>query len=231
MNQPFLRIVGGALIFLGLLWVVAVTVFWSRMPRFYQAMARVAVEKDSTASLAPSENKLSPAYDPYFIQTEFEKVQSKLVLYQVISNLNLTRIWAARFGEEIELTRDSVFQLLKKRLDVVQSRSTALIEIRVRSEDAHEAAQIANEIAKVYREMSMPEELKKKVAAGQSLTPAEFERSQVQIVDSAEPPLRPISPEPLVGFLNLVPGFCLGIGGLVMLAKGRKQNQTMGLAK
>jgi hypothetical protein len=33
-------------------------------------------------------------YDPYWIQNEIEKIQSKWVLFQVISNLNERQTWA-----------------------------------------------------------------------------------------------------------------------------------------
>ena len=219
MNQKFFRVVGGVLIFLGLLWVAVGAVFWSRMPRSYEATARFTLP-----------DKPDAYSGPYLVQQEIEKVQSTLVLNQVITNLDLGRKWEARYGAKKELTEDSIFQLLKQRLNVRQTRRTTLLEAGVRSEDAREAAQIANEIANVYRKISLPAELKTKLAAGQPLTPAERERSTVELVDPAEPPSRPISPDPLVGFLNLVPGFCLGLGGLVMLAKSRKENQPQGLA-
>ena len=182
------------------------------------------MEKGSVEGGSPSEFKPAPD-DPYFIQTEFEKVQSKFVLYQVITNLNLKKKWASRYGKEKELTEDAIYQILKQRLNVAQTRSTSLIEVSVRCEDALEASQIANTIAKVYREVSLLA-LKQKLAAGTPLTAAELERSPVQIVDPAEPPLRPISPNPVIGFLNLVPGFFLGVGGLVMLSKSREEPQS-----
>ena len=194
-------------------------IFWSRFPTIYQASARFTMTENPNG-----------VFEKDKLQKELEKLQSPLVLGQVITNLNLDQKWRTTTKANEKPAEDWAFQMLKQRLNVRPTRGTGLIEVQVRSEDALEAAQIANAIAEVYREVSMPEELKKKLTAGQTLTPAEFERSQVQIVDPAEPPRRPISPEPLVGFLNLVPGFCLGIGGLVMLAKSRKENQKQGLA-
>ena len=213
MNQPFLRVVGGVLIFLAALWVGAGMIFWSRLPTIYQASAMFTMAENPNG-----------VFDKDKFQKEIEKLQSPLVLGQVITNLNLGQRWRATTKTSEKLAEDSTFQMLKQRLNVRPTRGTRLIEVQVRSQDPGEAAQIANAIAEVYREMNMPEELKKKLAEGQKLTPAELGRSQVQIVDSAKPPLRLISPEPLVGFLNLVPGFCLGIGGLVMLAKSRKES-------
>jgi len=77
-------------------------------------------------------------------------IQSKLILNQVITNLTLNRKWAEKMKVD-ELPTDLSYSILKHMTDVRQSRNTSLIEIRVISEDRNEAAVIANEIAKVYK--------------------------------------------------------------------------------
>jgi len=122
------------------------------LPETFCSTVRIAIEKDVSDVAGLGYEPRQTGWDPYWIQTEFEKIQSKTILYQVITNLNLNRRWAEKFKEENELRTDVTYGLLKRMIDVRQSRNTSLIEIRVFSEDKYEAAEIANEIAKVYRD-------------------------------------------------------------------------------
>ncbi|HYV29503.1 MAG TPA: Wzz/FepE/Etk N-terminal domain-containing protein, partial [Candidatus Binatia bacterium] len=122
------------------------------LPPTYASFVRISVQKDATD--IPGLQGSGPVYagfDPYWVQTEFEKIQSKSILYQVINKLDLNRKWGEKFKEP-ELRTDITYKLLKKAVDVTQSRNTTLIEIKVFSDDATEASDIANKIAEVYRE-------------------------------------------------------------------------------
>jgi succinoglycan biosynthesis transport protein ExoP len=136
-----------------LLVVLTTTAVTFILPEAFSSTVRIEVGKDTT-DIAPllMGAQSQAGYDPYFITTEFEKIKSKSVLYTVITNLNLNEIWAAREHLEDKLKTPDTFQLLLRNIDLRQTRNTSLIEIRVYSEDAREAAVIANEIAKVYRE-------------------------------------------------------------------------------
>ncbi|MCX6904235.1 MAG: Wzz/FepE/Etk N-terminal domain-containing protein [Verrucomicrobia bacterium] len=122
------------------------------LPEAYSSTVRIQVEKDSPDVAGVTERTYLPAYDPYWIQTEFEKIQSKTVLYKVIERLGLNQVWAKKYKDTGTLPNDVTFMILKSMLDVRQSRNTSLIEIRVVSEKAFEAAQIANKIAEIYGE-------------------------------------------------------------------------------
>ncbi|MEO6035591.1 MAG: polysaccharide biosynthesis tyrosine autokinase [Verrucomicrobiota bacterium] len=126
---------------------LAVT-YW--LPKTYASMARIKVEKDNS-DVTGIENKpnYSP-YDLYWIQTEFEVIQSSSVLNQVIKTLNLNERWA-RFGTQGKLKTEETYLILKGQINVRQTRNTSLIEIWVYSEDKEEAALLANTIADVYR--------------------------------------------------------------------------------
>ena len=121
----------------------------------YESTARIQVEKDiPDVQALLGERPLSGmagGYDPYWLQTETEKIQSKAVLGKVIERLNLNEAWAGKFGEQ-KLSPEVTYQLLKEKLDVHQSRGTSTIDIGVRGDKPGEAAQIANKIAEVYRE-------------------------------------------------------------------------------
>ncbi len=152
-----------------LLVVMTTTAVTLMLKPSYSSTVRIAVEKD-TSDIAPLGGaQAAAAYDPYFIQTEFERIQSRSVLYRVIEGLKPGEVEESdsdeslsvdlklneRFAKDLELskplkTTDS-YQYLLKLIDVRQSRNTSLIEIRVFNHDPALARDIANRIAKVYR--------------------------------------------------------------------------------
>ncbi len=135
-----------------LLVTITTTVVTFILPKSYSSTVRMRVEKDAPDVAALTERQYSSGYDPYWMQTEFEAIQSKSILHQVITNLGLNKKWAEKFKEEGELRTDLTYQILKSQVDVRQSRNTSLIEISAYSSDNTEAATIANEIAGVYKE-------------------------------------------------------------------------------
>jgi capsular exopolysaccharide synthesis family protein len=122
------------------------------LPESFASTVRIAIEKDVSDVAGLGMDQRGSGWDPYWTQTEFEKIQSKTILYQVITNLNLNRRFAEKTKDEGEWRTDQTYGVLKSMIDVRQPRNTSLIEIRVFSEDKYEAAEIANKIADVYRE-------------------------------------------------------------------------------
>jgi len=117
--------------------------------------ARISVEKD-VSELNPLGFAQAPSqYDPYFVETEFQKIKSKKVLNGVIDKLKLDEAWAEKAGVRGKLSKDETVALLQKRLDVEQVPDTTLLDIRVKSDQPEEAARIANTIAEVYREQRL----------------------------------------------------------------------------
>jgi succinoglycan biosynthesis transport protein ExoP len=117
----------------------------------YRSVATIFVEKDTKDVDPLMRQQVQQGFDPYFLATEFEKIQSKAVLYPVIVKNSLRSKWAARYNETQELSEQETFNLLLRNLDVRQSRNTSLIEIRVLDEDKNEAAVLANDIAESYK--------------------------------------------------------------------------------
>ena len=136
-----------------LLVVLTTTAVTFMLQESFSSTVRIEVRKDST-DIAPllMGVQAEQGFDPYFIQTEFEKIKSKNVLYQVIedASLNLIEIYGTRMGADSYLTTAEVFPTLLKSIDVRQSRNTSLIEIRAFDKDPELAADIANSIAKHY---------------------------------------------------------------------------------
>lgn len=147
-----IRIRKSVILLVFLLVVITTTAVTLILPPQYLSTVRIAVEKDNTDIAGLFERQSVQVYDPYFIQTEFEKIQSRKVLYKVIEQLRLNETWAKRYNSEGPLKDSETYQILKRLIDVRQTRNTSLIEISVRSEDRNEAAVLANRIAEVYRE-------------------------------------------------------------------------------
>src|SRR5262249_9798559 len=126
--------------------------------------------------------------DPFFIQTEFEKIRSKKVLHKVIENLKLNEKWAERYNGGLPLRTFETFNILKNKIDVRQTRNTSLIEIHVFSDakmkPAQEAADIANEIANVYKTNRV--ELKREQALGAIETLKEEKAKHEKEVEEAQ---------------------------------------------
>jgi len=122
------------------------------LPESYASTCRIKVENDvndsaggnaMTASMMP--------YDPYFIQTTFEIMQSQLVLSNVISALNLNVEWGKKYFNGETLKTTETMEILKGRMSLAPVRNTKLIAISVYSDDAKEAALLANTIADAYK--------------------------------------------------------------------------------
>jgi len=100
-------------------------------------------------------------YDPYYIQTEFELIQSEVILGKVIEDVDLNTVWGKKYANGDRLKTSESLGLLRGRIDLRPVRNTSLMEIRVYSEKPEEAAQIANVVADVYREYRLKERANK----------------------------------------------------------------------
>lgn len=137
-----------------LLTVLTATLVTYFMPEVYSSTVRIEVEKDIPDVDAYQTRQYIQPFDPFFITTQFEIIQSKAILYKVIEKLDLNTKWARRLGLD-SLRTDETFLLLKRSLKLSQTRNTSIIEITVSipgEENKAEAAEIANAIAEAYRD-------------------------------------------------------------------------------
>src|SRR5215831_16934587 len=125
-----------------LLVVITATLVTFILPESFSSTARIKVERDQSDIATLSGQQAMGIYDPYFIQTEFEVIQSEQVLSKVIEAMNLNQLWGKKF------TTTETMALLKRQIDLRPVRNTSLIEIRVFSENPQEASDLANKIAK-----------------------------------------------------------------------------------
>ncbi|MCS1409125.1 MAG: Tyrosine-protein kinase YwqD [Verrucomicrobia subdivision 3 bacterium] len=133
-----------------LLVVLTTTVVTFLLKPTYASTARISIKKDNPDIGTLLGIQATAQHDPYWIQTEFEKIQSKKVLYQVINTLELNNEWAKRYNVDT-LTTNETYMTLQKLIEVSQFRNTGIIEITAYSEDRKEAAAIANTIAEEYQ--------------------------------------------------------------------------------
>jgi polysaccharide biosynthesis transport protein len=143
-----------------LLVVITATLVTFILPESFSSTARIKIERDQ-ADIAPmGERGSMPGYDPYFIQTEFELIQSEVILGKVIEDLDLNKEWGKKYGNGQPLRTSETIAMLKGRIDLRPVRNTSLIEIRVYSEKADEAAKIANALAEAYRAHRLEERIR-----------------------------------------------------------------------
>ena len=130
--------------------VVTATLVTIILPESYSSTARIKIERDSSDIQGMTQTPMFAGYDPYFIQTEFEMIQSEVILGKVIDLLDLNKVWGKKYAGGEQLKTPETMTLLKARMDLRPVRNTTFIEIRVYSESAKEAADIANAIADAY---------------------------------------------------------------------------------
>jgi len=168
-----------------LLVVTTTTVVSLWLPKKYASTVGMQVDKDVTDVNPMSGQNAQPMFDPYYIGTQFERIQSKLILYKVIEELGLNAKWAERYGYPAPLTSAETFDLLTDRMKISQVRNTSVIEIKVFSEDAEEAAAIANKIAEVYKD-NRQEQRQKKSTAGVATLRKDLEERKKLVAEASK---------------------------------------------
>src|SRR5438093_9480144 len=103
-----------------LLVAITTTLVTFVLPPKFASTVRIAVEKDASDIGGISGERAYQGFDPYWVQTQFEKIQSKSILDQVVTNLHLTKRWGEKYKES-ELPPSLAFNLLKRDLTVSQS--------------------------------------------------------------------------------------------------------------
>ena len=124
------------------------------LPETYASTVRIRLVTDEESygytTGSPADHPVS--YDPYFIQTTFEIIQSQVVLSNVVNTLNLNAKWGKRYNNGEPLNTSETMAVLKQRMVIQPVRNTRLIAITVYSEDRQEAADLANGVAKAYQD-------------------------------------------------------------------------------
>jgi succinoglycan biosynthesis transport protein ExoP len=157
------------------------------LPESYASTCRIKVESDGgdiggmNGSPAAS---VSP-YDPYFIQTTFEIMQSQLVLSNVIAAMNLNVEWGKKYFNGETLKTSETMTILKGRMSLAPVRNTKLIAITVYSDDKNEAAQMANVIADAYKNYRL-QSRQQLVSRGVEVLKHQYDEEDVKIQKKQE---------------------------------------------
>jgi polysaccharide biosynthesis transport protein len=158
--------------------VLTATVVTFLLEPTYQSTAKIEVHRDASDISGDiqigSRTALlggGPSYDPYFIQNEYEVIQSEAILTNVINDLKLQEKWGKKYGRAGSMNTQTVLKFLRQRLGVAPKRNTQIIEISYISSfggtdpepSKAEAREIANKIAECYRTYRL--DLRKKLSA------------------------------------------------------------------
>jgi Mg-chelatase subunit ChlD len=140
--------------------------WWERLNGEVESTARIRVENDGGIIAGMATPISNQVYDPYFIQTTFEIIQSELVLDKAVDALKLQDAWANKNGGQ-KLTKEEAVAMLKDRLTLSPVKNTKLIAITVKSDQPAESAKLANAVASAYQDYRA-ENSKQMAAAGLS---------------------------------------------------------------
>lgn len=134
-----------------LLVVITAAVVTFMLPEQYASTVAIRIQRDqSDITGMTAGNQMPMGLDPYFIATEFEVIQSEVILGKVIEDLNLKNQWAVKNNGQ-PLTTTEAMGILKRRMDLRTLRNTAIVQITCEDESKSEAARIANAVAAAYR--------------------------------------------------------------------------------
>lgn len=115
------------------------------------ARIKVGPDKSDIDEVASSGRRFNP-YDPYFVTSESETIQSEAVLGKVVEQLKLDEVWAKKKGAESKLKKSEAIAMLRGQLDLRSIPNTSMVEIGAKGAKPEEAAQLANAVAQAYKE-------------------------------------------------------------------------------
>ncbi|HXD00395.1 MAG TPA: polysaccharide biosynthesis tyrosine autokinase [Verrucomicrobiae bacterium] len=122
------------------------------LPKSYSSKARIEVHLPSTDIANFSGPSMANSYDPYFIETEFQVIQSQTILDKVIDQLNLNDHWTEKYNRATKFKTAETRRILQGMISLAAERNTSLIDITVYADDSNEAQQIAEKVAEVYEQ-------------------------------------------------------------------------------
>lgn len=126
------------------------TLYTLMLPKIYKASSTIRVREDAM-DIDVFDRQVTSGFNPYFLKTEFEVIQSRTILSAVLDRLNLQERWSEKdAGKGGILPRNICMEILENSVEVNQYRDTSMIEIKVYRSDPEEAMSVANEIAEVY---------------------------------------------------------------------------------
>ncbi|MFO7534282.1 MAG: polysaccharide biosynthesis tyrosine autokinase [Kiritimatiellia bacterium] len=169
--------------------IVVGTVATYYLPKTFMAYTRIAVNREATAVEGMKSQGGVQGYDPFFLRTEFEIIQSKPIIYEVIRNLRLQEHFGRLYNEDgLPMSPARAYEIVYDSMKVHQYRDTNLIEIQIQrstqrstpQEAKDDAARIANEIAAVYRDRRIKSARTEK-ESGLAALKTQFQEKQLKV--------------------------------------------------
>ena len=153
------------------------------MPREYFSRVRMEVKPDGSGPIGMFNSGMMRSYDPQFVATQFQILQTTEILYPVIERLELVKEFSPA-GQRLPM--EQVYRRLRRSMQLQEVRNTGLIDIGVFDVDHQRAANIANTIGVVYVERRRSD-LQKIVSRGLEQVQEEVTKQrQVVLVASSE---------------------------------------------
>jgi capsular polysaccharide biosynthesis protein len=159
-------------------------------PPQYAATVQIEISKqpDSAGNFS---------YDPYFIQTEFEIMQSQVVLSNVVAGLNLNVVWGKKYSTGEPLKYAECYVIIKNHLRFTLVQNTKMVDITYCNDNPKQAADVANAIGVIYKEYRI-QSRKKLVASGLQILQQQYQDEEKQIS------LQPTNSEQMLGLHKLL---------------------------
>jgi len=158
------------------------------LPESYSSTCRIKVEGEvgtgDIGGIGSGQSAIQSPYDPFFIQTTFELIQSEVVLSNVVNQLDLNVVWGKKYNNGETLKTTETMDVLKRRMVLQPVRNTKLISITVYSDDKNEAAKLANTIAQAYQTYRLNSR-KEFTAGGLADLEEQYKESQAKILASS----------------------------------------------
>jgi succinoglycan biosynthesis transport protein ExoP len=135
-----------------LLVVITATLVTFILPERFASTASMKVERDKSDidEISGTSMRFNP-YDPYFVYTEYETIQSETILTNVVDMLDLNTAWGIKYNNGQKQKYSETVAQLRNVLSVRQRRNTTIIDVTVLSDTATEAARLANAVALSYK--------------------------------------------------------------------------------
>jgi uncharacterized protein involved in exopolysaccharide biosynthesis len=146
------KILGFTLLLAGL--ALCATGLWLLLsPAQYRAIVKIRVALDYISNLEDVRNSTAAVYDPNFIVSTAEIIQSEAVLTNVVLALNLNDVWGKKYAGGNKLKTSRTVKWLKKRIKIqtVPRQYSFSMKISTTSVAPNKAAKIANAVAEAYQ--------------------------------------------------------------------------------
>ena len=127
-------------------------IFTNFMPEKYRSFARMDIQKDKSDVTLIDSFASAGGYDPYWMETQFEIIESTAVLYPVIEELNLQAEFGNEYGDGTPMTLQNTYKLLSSMVNLSQTRNTSIIRVSATTSKPDLSAKIADTVVTAYIE-------------------------------------------------------------------------------